>query len=66
MLFQGLHYANTCAGYWGSPREGKYYGYAAQGNGHIESLDKPATPGSLFEPQLVERIGKSRAQEVLK
>lgn len=62
----GLWYANTRAGYWGTPREGKYYGYAAQGNGHIESPDKPVKPGSLFEQQLVERIGKEKAAAVLK
>jgi hypothetical protein len=63
---KGLYYANTRAGYWGTPREGQYYGYAAQGNGHIESPDKPVSPDSLFEQQLVERIGNSKALEVLK
>lgn len=61
----GLKYANTRAGYWGTPQEGVYYGYALMGNGYIESPDKPVSPGSLFEQQLIGRIGKAQAQAVL-
>ena len=62
----GLWYANTRAGYWGTPFEGKFYGYALSGSGHIESPDKPAEPRSLFKRQLIERIGEARAEAVLK
>ena len=61
----GLWYANTRAGYWGTPREGKYYGYALMGNGHIECPDKPAAPASLFVQQLIDRIGREQALKVL-
>lgn len=61
----GLHYANTRAGYWGAPQEGKFFGYAAMGNGYIESPDKPVEPDSLFEQQLIDRIGKEKAMQVL-
>jgi hypothetical protein len=60
-----LFYANTRAGYWGTPREGNYYGYAAMGNGHIESPGKPMPIESLFEQQLIDRIGKERAMQVI-
>jgi len=60
-----LWYANTRAGYWGTPREGKYFGYALMGNGHIESPDKEAAPLSLFIQQLIDRIGKEQAMKVL-
>lgn len=62
----GLWYGNTRAGYWGTPREGKFYGYALMGSGHIESPDKPVEPRSLFKAQLIERIGKEKAEAVLK
>ena len=61
----GLRYANDRAGYWGTPREGGYFGHALMGNGHIESPDRPVKPDSLFEQQLVDRIGRSRAGQVL-
>ncbi|MDF1573435.1 MAG: hypothetical protein P1P82_17640 [Bacteroidales bacterium] len=60
-----LWYANTRAGYWGTPREGKYYGFALMGNGHIECPDKPAAPASLFVQQLIDRIGSEQAMKVL-
>ncbi|RMD75672.1 MAG: hypothetical protein D6820_14210, partial [Lentisphaerae bacterium] len=60
-----LYYANTRAGYWGTPKEGRYYGYAAMGSGHIESPDKPANPESLFIQQLIDRIGKAKAMAIL-
>ncbi len=60
-----LWYANTRAGYWGTPQEGKYYGYALMGSGHIESPGKPVEPGSLFVQQLIDRIGKEQAMKVL-
>lgn len=60
-----LWYANTRAGYWGTPREGKYYEYALMGNGHIESPDKQAEPTSLFVQQLIDRIGREQAMKVL-
>ena len=63
---KGLEYANDRAGYWGTPQEGKYYGYALMGNGHIESPDKPVEPASLYRQQLTERLGKEKAQAVLK
>jgi hypothetical protein len=63
---RGLGYANTRAGYWGTPKEGKYYGFAIMGDGHIESPDAPVKPASLFEQQLVDRIGERRATEVLR
>jgi len=63
---RGLIYANTRAGYWGTEREGKYYGYALMGNGYIESPDAPVKPQSLFIRQLVDRIGKEQTFEVLK
>lgn len=61
----GLRYANDRAGYWGTPQEGKYYGYALMGSGHIESPNAPAEPGSLFTQQLIDRIGKEQAEAVL-
>ena len=63
---EALRYANDRAGYWGTPREGKYYGFALMGSGHIESPDKPVEPGSLFKQQLIDRIGEERAASVLK
>lgn len=60
-----LWYANTRAGYWGTPREGKYYGHALMGNGYIESPDKPVEPVSLFVQQLIDRIGREQAMKVL-
>jgi hypothetical protein len=62
---QGLWYANERAGYWGTPREGKYFGHAVMGSGHIESPDRPVKPDSLFEQQLIDRIGRTEAMEVL-
>lgn len=35
------------------------------GSGHIESPDAPVQPASLFEQQLVDRIGRERAMAVL-
>jgi hypothetical protein len=61
----GIWYANTRAGYWGTPQEGKYYGYALMGNGHIESPGKPVEPASLFVQQLIDRIGREQAMKVL-
>lgn len=61
----GLWYANTRAGYWGTPGEGKYYGYALMGSGHIESPDKPVDPASLYIQQLIDRIGREQAMKVL-
>jgi len=61
-----LWYSNTRAGYWGTPQEGKYFGYALMGSGHIESPDAPVTPDSLFEQQLIERLGTEQAAAVLK
>jgi len=60
-----VKYANTRSGYWGTPREGVYYGYALMGNGYIESPDAPVKPDSLFEQQLIDRIGKAKAQMVI-
>jgi hypothetical protein len=60
-----LWYANTRAGYWGPPQEGKYYGFALMGSGYIESPDKPAEPASLFIQQLIDRIGREQALKVL-
>jgi hypothetical protein len=61
----GLSYANTRAGYWGTPKEGKYFGFAIMGDGYIESPDAPVEPASLFKQQLIDRIGKARAMQVL-
>jgi len=63
---KGLMYANTRAGYWGTPQEGKYYGYPLMGSGHIESPTAPVEPRSLFLQQLIERIGEEQAKAVLK
>ncbi len=63
---QALFYANNRAGSWGTPQEGKFYGYALMGSGHIESPNGPVKPDSLFEQQLIDRIGKDRAAKVLK
>lgn len=63
---QGVKYANDRSGYWGTPREGSYFGYALMGNGYIESPDKPVKPDSLFVQQLIDRIGKDKAIQVLK
>lgn len=60
-----LRHANTRAGYWGTPQEGKFFGYALMGSGHIESPDRPVEPASLFIQQLIDRIGKERAMAVL-
>ena len=62
----GVVYANTRAGYWGTPREGAYYGFSLMGNGYIESPDRPVKPDSLFVQQLIERIGEAKALQVLK
>lgn len=62
---RALHYANTRAGYWDTPAEGKFYGYALMGNGYIESPDRPVEPASLFVQQLTERIGEEQAAQVL-
>ncbi|HKL22885.1 MAG TPA: hypothetical protein VJ904_13845, partial [Tichowtungia sp.] len=61
----GLYYANTRAGYWDTPQEGEYYGYAAMGSGYIESPDGPVKPDSLFKQQLIDRIGRETAVQVL-
>ena len=61
----GLWYANTRAGYWGTPLEGKFYGYALMGSGHIESPSAPVEPRSLFVQQLIDRIGVNQAMRVL-
>jgi hypothetical protein len=61
-----LRYANDRAGYWGTPQEGRFFGYALMGSGHIESPDRPVTPDSLFEQQLIDRIGAAKARAVLK
>jgi hypothetical protein len=62
---EGLWYANERAGYWGTAREGKFFGHALMGSGHIESPDRPVEPDSLFEQQLTDRIGRSNAEHVL-
>lgn len=62
---KGLMYANTRAGYWGTPQEGKYYGFALMGSGYIECPERPMEPRSLFTQQLIERIGKEEAKAVL-
>jgi hypothetical protein len=62
---KAVSYANTRSGYWRTPREGVYYGYALMGNGYIESPDQPVEPASLFEQQLIDRIGAERASAVL-
>jgi hypothetical protein len=61
----GLWYANTRAGYWGTPQEGKFYGYALMGSGYIESPTEPVEPKSLFVQQLIERVGIDQAMRVL-
>lgn len=61
-----LKYSNDRAGYWQTPQEGKYYGFALMGNGHIESPGAPVEPSSLYTQQLIDRIGKDKADHVLK
>ncbi|MCB1130092.1 MAG: hypothetical protein KDN05_03120, partial [Verrucomicrobiae bacterium] len=61
----GLRYANDRAGYWGTPQEGRYFGFPVMGNGYIESPDGPVKPDSLFEQQLIDRVGGTAAEEVL-
>jgi hypothetical protein len=63
---KALMYANTRAGYWGTPGEGKFYGFALMGSGYIESPDRPVSPESLFEQQLIDRLGEAQANAVLK
>lgn len=46
-----------------APPDAKFSGL--QGNGFIESPNSPVEPDSLFEQQLIERIGKERAELVL-
>ncbi|MBN2632443.1 MAG: hypothetical protein JXR66_02730 [Bacteroidales bacterium] len=60
-----IKYANTRSGYWGTPQEGKFYGYALMGSGYIESPDAPVEPRSLFVQQLIDRIGQEQAMRVL-
>ncbi len=62
---KGLVYANTRAGYWGTPKEGKHFGYALMGNGYIESPDGQVKPESLFVQQLIDRIDEEQAVRVL-
>jgi hypothetical protein len=62
---RGLRYANDRAGYWGTPQEGKFYGFALMGSGHIESPDRPVKPDSLFEQQLIDRIGRDKTANIL-
>ncbi len=62
---RALKYANDRAGYWGTPGEGKFYGYALMGSGYIESPDAPVEPRSLFIQQLTDRIGTEAAAKVL-
>ena len=62
----GLRYANDRAGYWGTPQEGKFYGFALMGSGYIESPDGPVKPDSFFEQQLIDRIGSDKAASVLR
>lgn len=61
----GIYYPNTRAGYWGTPQEGKFYGYALMGSGYIESPAAPVEPGSIFIQQLIDRIGLDQAMRVL-
>jgi hypothetical protein len=60
-----LKYANDRAGSWGTPQEGKFYGHALMGSGYLESPDGPVKPDSLFEQQLIDRIGMAKAKNVL-
>lgn len=62
---RSLKYSNDRSGYWGTPQEGAYYGYALMGNGHIESPGQPVEPQSLFIQQLQDRIGAEQAAKVL-
>ena len=62
----GIWYGNTRSGYWGTPKEGKFYGYPLMGSGHIESPFAPVEPRSLFVQQLIDRIGLDQAMRVLK
>ncbi len=61
----GLTYANTRAGYWGTPQEGKFFAAPLMGSGHIESPKAPVSPRSLFTQQLIDRIGVEAAMQVL-
>ncbi|NHE56540.1 hypothetical protein [Cyclobacterium plantarum] len=63
---KGIMYSNNRSGYWGTPQEGKFYGYALMGSGYIESPDAPVEPKSLFVQQLIDRIGREQAMRVLK
>lgn len=60
-----ISYANTRSGYWGTPQEGRFYGYALMGSGYIESPGAPVEPKSLFVQQLIDRIGTQKAMRVL-
>lgn len=46
-----------------APSDARWHGVI--GNGHIESVGTPVEPTSLFEQQLIERIGEDRAYRVL-
>jgi hypothetical protein len=62
---KGIMYSNNRSGYWGTPQEGKFYGYALMGSGYIESPGAPVKPKSLFTQQLIDRIGREQAMIVL-
>ncbi len=61
-----MWYANQRGGYWGTEKEGTFYGYASMGSGYIESPTGPVKPRSLFKQQPIERIGKEKAEAMLK
>lgn len=63
---RALYYGNTRPGYWGTPKQGSYFGYALVGSGHIENPDGPMEPRSLFKQKLIDRIGKEKAEAILK
>lgn len=54
---------NFAIGCTATEKKGRYAGM--QGDGFMESTDRPVKPDSLFEQQLIDRIGKEKAMQVL-
>jgi hypothetical protein len=60
-----LEYANDRSGYEGTSKAGVYKGVPLMGTGYIEHPERVVTPESLFMQQLVDRIGRERAAQVM-
>lgn len=60
-----LEYANDRSGFGGTPKAGVYKGFPLMGTGYIEHPEETVTPKSLFMQQLIDRIGRERARQVM-